>query len=201
VFVAWGEIVDGGGCFLVERDYSLSEALAGGEAEAGCSVGVGVEAVEVKLADFGAAGAPPAGDEQGAALQSAGQRPDLAHERFELVVRDEAGDLLDAAGHVGVGEQRPGGHVVPLGQRGVPEEHGDDGDDAGLVGGAERFVGVVDFCSRLTDSRNATRSVRWSWSRRSMWGRSVSSQSPKRRKLPRSLLMLSGRRVNARSAT
>jgi hypothetical protein len=47
--------------------------------------------------------------------------------------------------HVGAGDQRPGRDVVPLEQRGVAEEHRDDGDDVGPVARAEGLVRVLDL--------------------------------------------------------
>ncbi len=93
------------GGFLMEWDGAFLEGLACREPQPRGAVRVGVEAVEVELADLGAAGAAPPGDQQRAPLQRAAQLPDVVHDGPELVFGDEPGDALDDAGHVGVRDQ------------------------------------------------------------------------------------------------
>ncbi|MFD7896979.1 hypothetical protein [Streptomyces sp. NPDC059743] len=96
----------------------------------------------MELADFGAAGAAPPGDQQRAPLEGAFEGPDAVHDRAELVSWDEPGDAFDDAGHVGVRDQGARGDVVPFGDGGVAEEHGDGGDDAGAVRPAQWLEGA-----------------------------------------------------------
>jgi hypothetical protein len=52
-------------------------------------------------------------------LQRAFEGSNAVHDRFEVVFGDVPRDGLDMAWHVRVGQQRAGGHVVPLGERDV----------------------------------------------------------------------------------
>ena len=140
-----GQVADSVGSLVVQWDGAFLERLAGGQPQTRYAVGVGIQAVQVQFADLAAPGTAPPGDQQRAPLQRTTQGADVVHDWFELVFGDEPRDGLDPAGHVSVGQQRPGGHVRPLGERAVAEEHCDGGDDAGAECRADRLIGVFDL--------------------------------------------------------
>ena len=184
----------------VQRDGALAQRLAGGQAQPVGAVGVAVEAVQVQAADLAAAGSAPPGDQQRAALQRAVQRPDRSHDRLELMLGDVAGNPLHDTGYVGVEQHRPGRHVGPFGVRGVPEEDGDLGDDAALVGVAERLVGLLDLALVLQPGHEIQQVGAGQLGQALRCGALFVEPDAEAAHPPRVADMVSGRTVSARSA-
>ena len=113
------------------------------------AVGVGVEAVEVQFADFGAPRTAPAGDQQRATLQWALKGADPLHQRLEVLFGDVARNLLHLTGDVGRRQGRTGGHIVPLGVKAVAEERVDLPGDHAAVRNRQLLVRVFDFALAL----------------------------------------------------
>jgi hypothetical protein len=70
----------------MDRDDALFPRFTCSQADSVRTVGVGVQTVEMQLADLGASGSAPTGDQQRTPLQRAFQRTDTFHQRFKFVL-------------------------------------------------------------------------------------------------------------------
>lgn len=112
----------------VEGDGALLVGLAGRDPKPRCAVGIMVEAVDGKPADFVAAGPGPASSQQRGPLERAAELLDGGHQLVKFVVRDEPWHSLRRLRRIAHGDQGVTGDVVVLPRRSFPEELGKPGD-------------------------------------------------------------------------